>query len=911
MTRIQLFLLALCVCCCSFGLQAQFTFPTQAGPFNVTNVYSPATNVILNTTANSAGVPAGQYRTFSLTLNWVAGTGGPWSSEARLRVTTASGQSVELSPSSGQASNGNPAMLTFTGTFAGLYNPTTDGMLTLGIRQSFSTSTATWSNLSFTINPFVQPPPPTTVGSLATSGCNDMVTLSTSLTANGVRWVEFNYDGNSQSLTFDTEGSTLTAGTFGPDDTEIGLYDSNGFLIAIDDDGGTGGLSSLTRTGLTAGTYYIAAGGFNVNFDPANFNVTSVFAGSGTLVFNVTASGSPTLVCNAATVSLDAAGTAILDLAAVTTASTICDGDALSADVTAFDCTDTGVNVVTVSLTPAGGTAPQTCLANVTVLDNILPTLDCSNLVGVQAFTADAITCLYTVMGTELDPTGFSDNCGIGALKLLNNFNATATLAGAEFPVGTTMVTFTLFLGLVDVASCTVTVEVASGSPACDPPPSGCGEFGYTIQFSSEELFQVDLATGALTSIATLSPSPGNNGTPLITGGTIIENELYFTDAGEQDFVYSVNIGTGVVTEQAPIAGVVAGEGVRDFEVDPTTGTLYGLSINCGSNSTLYEVDLDSATPFTAIGSITGATCAPSLVINMLGEAFVLDIIADAIIPVNLATGAGGTPVPIVESDGVTPINLNQTQGTDFSCMPGSTTMMGFIYDQNASAPRFGTLDPATGIFTDTPGAGPYTGNAYALFAIGTGDTEPPVIVCRDTTVALDADGMAMLENGDVVTSIIDNCDPNPSGPNTMGGPGARTFDCTQAGTDVSVTVVSSDANGNQGSCTYTVSVVDTLAPVLVCRDTTIALNAAGTAMLDNAQTVTSVVDNCDPNPTGPFPRRGPDARTFDCTQAGTDVAVIFVSSDVNGNEGSCTIAVSVIDTLAPVITCTTDSTVQ
>ena len=53
--------------------------------------------------------------------------------------------------------------------------------------------------------------------------------------------------------------------------------------------------------------------------------------------------------------------------------------------------------------------------------------------------------------------------------------------------------------------------------------------------------------------------------------------------------------------------------------------------------------------------------------------------------------------------------------------------MMGFIFDDNASAPRFGTLDPATGIFTDTPGAGPYTGNAYALFAIGTGDTEPPL----------------------------------------------------------------------------------------------------------------------------------------------------------------------------------------
>ena len=183
-------------------------------------------------------------------------------------------------------------------------------------------------------------------------------------------------------------------------------------------------------------------------------------------------------------------------------------------------------------------------------------------------------------------------------------------------------------------------------------------------------------------------------------------------------------------------------------------------------------------------------------------------------------------------------------------------------------------------------------------------DTEAPVIICRDTTVALDATGTAMLENGDVVTSIIDNCDPDPSGPNTMGGPGARTFDCSQAGTDVSVTVVSSDDAGNQGSCTYTVSVIDTLAPVLVCRDTTVALNAAGTAMLDNAQTVTSVTDNCDMDPTGPFTMGGPGARTFSCAQAGTDVAVTFVASDVNGNEGSCTIAVSVIDTLAPILVC-------
>ena len=467
------------------------------------------------------------------------------------------------------------------------------------------------------------PAPPATVGTLATDGCNDMVSLSTTLSANTVNWVEFNYDGNSQSLTFDTEGSALTGGT---NDTEIGVYGALGNLLGNDDDGGTGSLSSLTLTGLAAGTYYIVAGGFNTNFNPA-FDANSPSSGrTGTLVFNVTASRPVNpLVCNDASVDLDGTGNATIAAALVTTGTTTSAGDMLTLDVSAFSCNTVGPQAVTVTYVEASNNCEQTCQVTVTVNDATPATIDCSNLVGVQAFTSDPTTCFFVVAGTELDPAGFDDNCGNATLT--NDFNNTATLAGAELPVGTTMVTFTASDVFNAPATCTVEIEVASGSPACDPPPSACGEFGYTIQFFSEELFQVDLATGALTSIATLSPSPGNIGSPLITGGTIIENELYFTDGGEQDFVYSVNIGTGVVTEQAPIAGVVAGEIVIDLEVDPTTGTLYGLSADCGSNSTLYEVDLDSATPFTAIGSITGATCAASLVINMLGEAFALTLL--------------------------------------------------------------------------------------------------------------------------------------------------------------------------------------------------------------------------------------------------------------------------------------------
>ena len=75
-------------------------------------------------------------------------------------------------------------------------------------------------------------------------------------------WYKFNYSG-SGGFTIDTEGSVFT-----PDnDTELGLFNSAGALVASDDDGGSGLLSLITSpAGLPAGEYYLAIGGFNTTF---------------------------------------------------------------------------------------------------------------------------------------------------------------------------------------------------------------------------------------------------------------------------------------------------------------------------------------------------------------------------------------------------------------------------------------------------------------------------------------------------------------------------------------------------------------------------------------------------------------------------------------------------------------------
>ena len=67
------------------------------------------------------------------------------------------------------------------------------------------------------------------------------------------------------TITFDTSGSETLSGS-GFLDTELGLYSASGLLIVDDDDGFGNSLSQISRT-LSVGTYYIAGGGYNTNFN--------------------------------------------------------------------------------------------------------------------------------------------------------------------------------------------------------------------------------------------------------------------------------------------------------------------------------------------------------------------------------------------------------------------------------------------------------------------------------------------------------------------------------------------------------------------------------------------------------------------------------------------------------------------
>lgn len=135
---------------------------------------------------------------------------------------------------------------------------------------------------------FTCPTIPTVAGTLTVSGCLDSDSFTTALDASvqNIYWIQLDYDGGCFELTADTDTSDF--------DTELGLYDLNGVLVANNDDdaGGITPQSLFTEEALPAGTYYLAAGAYNMVFGADNFNVTTT---------NTTATG--TLVVNASTPS--------------------------------------------------------------------------------------------------------------------------------------------------------------------------------------------------------------------------------------------------------------------------------------------------------------------------------------------------------------------------------------------------------------------------------------------------------------------------------------------------------------------------------------------------------------------------------------------------------------------------------
>jgi gliding motility-associated-like protein len=169
-------------------------------------------------------------------------------------------------------------------------------------------------------------------------------------------------------------------------------------------------------------------------------------------------------------------------------------------------------------------------------------------------------------------------------------------------------------------------------------------------------------------------------------------------------------------------------------------------------------------------------------------------------------------------------------------------------------------------------------------------DTVTPVISCNDTIVYLSQSGAYIIDTSYIFGNASSGCGIASIWTNDT------LYTCNNIGTNTATLYVL-DLNGNLDSCISTITVVDTLHPIVACKDTTIYLNASGQITIDTSFVFRNVIDNC-----------GVDSiwtndTLFTCVNTGINIATIY-ARDVNGNVDSCVANVSVLDTIIPTVVC-------
>jgi gliding motility-associated-like protein len=167
---------------------------------------------------------------------------------------------------------------------------------------------------------------------------------------------------------------------------------------------------------------------------------------SGTAIVTVEDKLAPVVAVKNITVHLNSAGSATISAADLDNGSTDnCGIASLSLDKSTFDCEDLGENTVTLTVTDASGNQ-ATAVATVTVEDKVAPMITAP-----AAVVVDVDAGRTNASNVVLGEPSTSDNCSVAAVS---------SDAPAEFPTGTTIVTWTVTDASGNTTTATQTVTV-------------------------------------------------------------------------------------------------------------------------------------------------------------------------------------------------------------------------------------------------------------------------------------------------------------------------------------------------------------------------------------------------------------------------------------------------------------------
>ena len=596
--------------------------------------------------------------------------------------------------------------------------------------------------------------------------------------------------------------------------------------------------------GATNDTLFVMDSGGNTSFCIATVTVIDTIP--------------PVASCRNITVQLDANGIATIAAADIDNGSNdACGISSMAVDVTTFDCNSKGPHTVTLTVTDNSGNE-STCQSIVTVEDTIGPIAVCQNMNTYLNASGNASINAIDLNNGSMDACG-----GLIFSASQTNFNC-ATIGPND-----------VILTVTDINGNSTTCEIIVTVLDTIRPNAICQNVTYTLP--NVQNAQI-----------TITPTQLNNGSAdNCTGSTFAISQSVFQHVGTfQDTLF-------VTDASGNVSFCVSSVTINDFTTPVAVCSAADVYLNTSGTATITTQDLDGgSTDNGTIASMTASqyifNCShqgPNNVTLIVTDeannsSFCTTVVTviDTIAPTAVCQNITVNKDPVTGIASITGAQIGG-QSTD-NCGTGGLTLSIDIDTFSNGGQHAVTL-------TVTDGSG-NTSTCEAIVTVV--DNTAPVANCKPATVYVDEFGIASITGNDIDNGSFDNegIVAYSATPNV--------FNCGNLGTNTTVLTVT-DQSGNTDDCVAVVTVLDTIAPTVICQNVTVALNSQGVATISSTDINNGTFDNCS-NATLTY---WISANTF------TDIGqytVVLTATDPSGNSASCEGIVTVGDDLPPVVLC-------
>ncbi|MFT6357713.1 MAG: hypothetical protein ACJAYJ_001929 [Saprospiraceae bacterium] len=597
----------------------------------------------------------------------------------------------------------------------------------------------------------------------------------------------------------------------------------------------------------------------NMGDNTVTLTVIDTDTNSATCTATVTVedSVSPVAICQNVTIQLDANGNITLDPALINNNSTdACSAINLTATPNMFDCTNVGINIVTLTVEDAAGNM-STCTADVTVEDNTDPIALCQNI----AVDLDN-TGNVTINAMQID-NGSSDACDLMSI-VSDIFNFDCTTIGAN-PV---VLSVTDMNGNTATCNATVTVNDNENPMAvCQDISVGVGVSGSVTIMAA----QIDNGSTDNCNIATLSVSLNT-----FTCNEVGTNNvtLTVTDASN-----NTNTCTAVVT-------------VTDSSVPTAACQNATLQLDAMGNATLDATLVDGG---------SSAPCG-TMTLSVLPNTFTCADIGANTVTLTVEDNNGMTDdctATVTVEDNVNPTAICMDATLQLDAAGNATLAIAQIDNGSNDACGIANLMLSQTAFTcanigdvtvTLTATDNNTNSGTCTATVTVEDNMNPVAMCQNITTQLDANGMAIITGAGIDNGSTDACGI------AFLVTSQTTFTCAEIGNN-NVTLTVTDNSGNMATCVAIVTIEDIMPPTAVCQNITVQLNVAGNASITTAQIDNGSMDNCG------VMTIAASQTAFTCTDLGNNNVTLTVTAN-NGETATCTTVVTVQDNIDPTAVC-------